>query len=136
MLLNDELLLVPGDGPEPCRWLFIGEAGEELWAFAARAGLTREQVYVDNVYPWYRQGNPKPTPAEIRAAQPRLHDLLIRIQPRVVILLGATAIEALLPGTTLKASHGLPVQRDSTLLVPLYHPSAVLHNPTLRDTMN
>ena len=71
---------VADDGPKSAKWLFVGEApgameakyglpfvgpsGELLWELAAFSNIERADVYVTNVWPWYRPGNPTPTPAE------------------------------------------------------------------------
>lgn len=142
---------VPGDGPIPTAWLFLGEApgamedrfklpfvgpaGDHLWELASRIHITREQVYVDNVYPYYRPGNPTPTPTEIRAQHEHINAIISLVNPSYIVLLGATAISALAPQTTLKSHHGIPIKSDSRILIPMYHPAASLHNPALASTM-
>ena len=143
--------IVSGDGPSPCEWLllgeapgsmegraglpFIGPAGDVLWELAALTDLKREDVYVDNVWQEYRHGNPTPTQAEVRSQAERLSNLLETVNPFIVVLLGATAISAMLPGTALKSAHGIPRKVGNRIFVPMYHPAASLHNPILSATM-
>ena len=152
--------LVSGDGPSPCDWLFLGEApgamedkygipfigpaGDVLWELASHAGLVRTMVHVDNIYPYRPPNNRTPTKQEIASQAERLQNLLATVNPRYVVLLGATAISAMLPGMKLKDIHGIPHRLShppdrhrtgNPYYIPMYHPAASLHNPLLMATM-
>jgi len=89
------LLLVgeaPGAEEEACGRPFVGRSGRLLEAMLAAAGLSSERdLYIANVIKCRPPGNRKPSRAEIEACRPWLER-----QNALVLLVGATALEALL----------------------------------------
>jgi DNA polymerase len=96
----------PGDQEDLKGRPFVGPAGQLLdWALE-KAGIDRTQAYVTNVvkhFKWVPRGkrriHSKPSSMEIRACLPWLEAELEVVQPEVVVLLGATAAQALLGST-------------------------------------
>ncbi len=119
---------------------FVGEAGPLLTRIIQAMGLSRETVYIANLLkcrpdtPGETAGNRKPTPAELAACLPYLHEQIDLIQPRVLVALGGTAVEGLLGktvGITKLRGHwqtyrGIP-------LMPTYHPAYLLKNQSLAE---
>lgn len=119
---------------------FVGEAGPLLTKIIQAMGLSRETVYIANLLkcrpdtPGETAGNRKPTPAELAACLPYLHEQIDLIQPRVLVALGGTAVEGLLGktvGITKLRGHwqtyrGIP-------LMPTYHPAYLLKNQSLAE---
>lgn len=140
---------VPGQGPIPCRFLFVGEGpgrrehakgipfcGESGWEldglYLPLAGLSRSQVYVTNVCKC-RQGDDNPTDAQAAyCARHHIASELREVQPEVIVTLGAVAARVLFPDCDLSLGHGLPrravmnpeIASWSGLHVPMYHPAA------------
>ena len=82
---------------------FVGPAGHLLDRALAEAGLARESLYVTNVvkhFKWVPSGrrrlHQKPTTREVGACLPWLEAELELIRPKILVLLGATAAQALL----------------------------------------
>lgn len=114
---------------------FVGKAGELLTKIIVAMGLSRDSVYIANILkcrpdtPGQKFGNRKPTPEEMQACFPFLHEQIDLIQPKVIVGLGATAIEGLLGRsifiTRLRGNwqvyRGIP-------LMPTYHPAYLLRN--------
>ena len=93
----------PGDQEDLKGRPFVGPAGQLLdWALE-KAGIDRTQAYVTNVvkhFKWVPRGkrriHSKPSSMEIKACLPWLEAELEVVQPEVIVLLGATAAQALL----------------------------------------
>jgi len=94
------LLLVgeaPGAEEEACGQPFVGRSGRLLEAMLAAAGLDSERdLYIANVIKCRPPGNRKPSRAEIEACRPWLERQIGLVRPQLVLLVGATALEALL----------------------------------------
>jgi DNA polymerase len=131
----------PGDREDVAGEPFVGPAGHLLDDALAEAGIDRSAVYVTNVvkhFKWRRAPTGKrrihqtPDRAEVAACRPWLEGEIARVSPRLVVLMGATAAQAIL-GTTFRVTrqHGTVI---STGLGPpalaTIHPSAVLRSRT------
>ena len=97
---NARLLLVgeaPGAQEEVCGQPFVGRSGRLLEAMLAAAGLDSEQdLYIANVIKCRPPGNRKPSRTEIETCRPWLERQIAMVRPQLVLLVGATALEALL----------------------------------------
>jgi len=97
---NARLLLVgeaPGAEEEACGQPFVGRSGRLLEAMLAAAGLDSERdLYIANVIKCRPPGNRKPSRTEIEACRPWLERQIALVRPQLVLLVGATALEALL----------------------------------------
>jgi len=96
----------PGDQEDLKGRPFVGPAGQLLDWSLEKAGIDRTQAYVTNVvkhFKWVPRGkrriHSKPSSMEIRACLPWLEAELEVVQPEVIVLLGATAAQALLGPT-------------------------------------
>ena len=84
---------------------FVGRAGQLLTRIITAMGLSREEVYIGNVLkcrpdlPPGSSGNRKPRPDEMATCLPYLQEQIEIIRPRVLVGLGATALEGLLGRT-------------------------------------
>ena len=97
---NARLLLVgeaPGAEEEACGQPFVGRSGRLLEAMLAAAGLdSKRDLYIANVIKCRPPGNRKPSRTEIEACRPWLERQIALVRPQLVLLVGATALEALL----------------------------------------
>jgi DNA polymerase len=114
---------------------FVGRAGQLLTKIIQAMGLARNTVYIGNILkcrpdtPGQTAGNRKPTPAEMQTCIPFLHEQLDLIRPKVIVALGATAVEGLLgktAGITRLRGHWQTYR--GTPLMPTYHPAYLLRN--------
>ncbi|HSY42589.1 MAG TPA: uracil-DNA glycosylase, partial [Candidatus Acidoferrum sp.] len=119
---------------------FIGRAGELLTKIIQAMGLQRSDVYIANILkcrpdtPGQSSGNRKPTPEEMAVCVPYLHEQIDLIQPRVLVALGATAIEGLLGKTLgiMKLRGNWKTYRG-TPLMPTFHPAYLLRNQAMTE---
>jgi DNA polymerase len=119
---------------------FVGKAGELLTKIITATGLKRGDVYIANILkcrpdmPIGSSGNRKPRPEEMATCIPYLHEQIDLIRPKVLVALGATAVEGLLGktiGITKLRGHwreyrGIP-------LMPTYHPAYLLRNQAVSE---
>ncbi len=130
----------PGMDEDEAGEPFVGKAGQLLTRIIQTMGLSRDSVYIANILkcrpdtPGQSAGNRKPTPEEMRTCIPYLHAQIDLIRPKVLVGLGATAIEGLLgksEGITRLRGHWRSY-RD-TPLMPTYHPAYLLRNQALSE---
>ncbi|CAB1129284.1 Type-4 uracil-DNA glycosylase [Candidatus Hydrogenisulfobacillus filiaventi] len=134
------LLLIgeaPGEEEDRQGRPFVGRAGQLLDRILEAAGFSRTRnVYITNVVKCRPPGNRVPTPAEQAACRPNLLAELRRLHPRIVVLLGRTALGAMLKtrqGITQARGHW--VEHNGVWLLPTYHPAALLRNPALKTVV-
>ena len=125
----------PGDQEDLKGRPFVGPAGQLLdWALD-KAGIDRTQAYVTNVvkhFKWVPRGkrriHSKPSSMEIKACLPWLEAELEVVQPEVIVLLGATAAQALLgPSFRVTRERGNFVRSNlAPHVMATVHPSSLL----------
>ncbi|HJT79595.1 MAG TPA: uracil-DNA glycosylase [Chthoniobacterales bacterium] len=114
---------------------FVGRAGQLLTRIIQTMGFSRHEVYIANVLkcrpdmPKGAPGNRAPTPVEMQTCLPYLRRQIEIIQPRVLVALGAVAVEGLL-GTrgTMRELRGRWHSFNDTPLMITYHPAYLLRN--------
>jgi uracil-DNA glycosylase family protein len=134
-----ELMLVgeqPGDREDVAGRPFVGPAGRVLDDALDAAGIDRNDVYVTNAvkhFKWRARGkrriHDKPNRAEVAACRPWLDGELAAVQPRVLVLLGATAAQALLDTDfRVTRERGRPVEGTGLAerVVATVHPSSIV----------
>jgi uracil-DNA glycosylase len=112
---------------------FVGRAGQLLTKIIGAMGFTRDDVYIANVLkcrpdmPRGSSGNRPPTPEEMQTCLPYLAEQIQIIQPKVLVALGATAVEGLLGSRgTMREMRGRWHTHEETPLMITYHPSYLL----------
>jgi uracil-DNA glycosylase family 4 len=142
---------VPGEGPPNAGIMFIGEgpgfheneqgrpfvgaAGRFLEELLASIGLTRDQVFICNVIKCRPPGNRDPQPEEIEACAGFLERQIQAINPKVIVTLGRFSMARYFPEARISAVHGRARTVNGRLVVPMYHPAAALHQPSLRRSV-
>ncbi|MGO9587055.1 MAG: uracil-DNA glycosylase [Limisphaerales bacterium] len=119
---------------------FVGKAGQLLTKIIQATGLKRADVYMANILkcrpdtPGQSAGNRKPTSDEMTTCIQYLHEQIDLIRPRVIVALGATAVEGLL-GKTLGITklRGTWKTYRGTPLMPTYHPAYLLRNQAMSE---
>ncbi len=129
---------VPGDYEDLAGKPFVGPAGRLLDEALAAAGIPRGEVYVTNAvkhFKFTRRGkkrlHDKPTRYEIEACKPWLESELEVVAPEIVVVLGATAAQALL-GSAFRVTKSRGQALHTGLAKWTFatvHPAAVLRAP-------
>jgi len=101
----------------------------------ADAGFQREEVFIANVVKCRPPGNRDPLPDELAACSRFLDWQIETINPCVIVTLGRISMGKFLPNARISENHGKPVWVHERLIVPMYHPAAALHQPTLKPVV-
>jgi DNA polymerase len=114
---------------------FVGRAGQLLTRIIETMGFTRDEIYIANVLkcrpnmPASEPGNRRPTPAEMATCLPFLTEQIEIIGPKVLVALGATAVEGLLKiREPMGKLRGRWHSYRETPLMITFHPSFLLRN--------
>ena len=150
-LAPNRKLSVPGEGAPDSEVMFIGEgpgffeneqgrpfvgqAGKLLDELLAKVGLVRAQVFITNVVKCRPPGNRDPLPEELTACNHYLERQIAAIDPRVIVTLGRFSMAKFLPNVKISDVHGQSCWVKGRLIVPMYHPAAALHQPTLKPAL-
>jgi DNA polymerase len=110
---------------------FVGRSGQLLDKLAKEEmGLERDAFYVANVLRCRPPGNRDPEPDEIASCRPYLERQIELADPKVIVTLGNFSSKLLLgtkDGITRLRGRSYPYPRHpSTVLIPTFHPAAVL----------
>jgi DNA polymerase len=129
---------VPGDREDLEGKPFVGPSGKLLDEALAQGGIPRDEVYVTNVVKHFkytqrgkRRLHDKPNRYEIAACKPWLAAELELIEPAIVVVMGATAAQALL-GSSFRVtkSRGQVLETDlARWTFATVHPASVLRAP-------
>ncbi|MCX8021985.1 MAG: uracil-DNA glycosylase [Syntrophorhabdaceae bacterium] len=110
---------------------FVGRAGKLLDRLIERAGLKREDVYICNVLKCRPPNNRDPEPREVEACKGYLFSLLDLIKPKMICTLGRHAYNTLLGvEESITRVRGNMSSYRGIPLLPTYHPSFLLRNPS------
>jgi DNA polymerase len=140
---NAELMFIgeaPGAEEDQQGEPFVGKAGQLLTRIIQTMGLTRNSVFIANILkcrpdtPGQSAGNRKPRPEEMQTCIPYLHEQIDLVRPKVIVALGATALEGLLgKATGIMRLRGHWQSYRGTPLMPTYHPAYLLRNQALSE---
>jgi len=133
-------LLIIGEAPGPEENIkgkpFVGRAGQMLDKILQSANFDPEtDVYITNSVfrmPPGEDGKPfrKPTDAEIEYYRPYVFEIIRLVNPLVVLLTGNVASQSVLQKTGITSLRGKWTQLDGRWIMPIFHPSYLLRNPT------
>ncbi len=114
---------------------FVGPAGKFLDELLAEAGYKRGEVFIANVVKCRPPGNRDPLPEELTACARYLDRQIETINPFVIVTLGRISMGKFLPNARISEIHGQPAWVHERLIVPMYHPAAALHQPSLKPVV-
>ena len=128
-------IMIVGEGPgqkeDELGKPFVGEAGQLLNKMLAAINLKRGNVYITNVVNYRPPNNRKPEPAEIIRYSEFLREHISIIEPKILILMGSTAMEALF-GSKIKISKErgawkeIIINNKTYLTIITFHPAYLL----------
>lgn len=109
---------------------FVGRAGQLLTKLLKVVGIERKDVYICNILKCRPPNNRKPLPSEIEMCKPYLIKQIELVQPKVIVALGATAVEGLLNiKKKMGELRGSILSFNQIPVIVTYHPAALLRNP-------
>ena len=131
-------IMIIGEGPgqkeDEMGKPFVGDAGVLLNKMLKAINIERPKVYITNVVNYRPPNNRKPEPSEINRYAVFLREHINVIDPKILILMGSTAMEALF-GQTLRISKErgkwkeLIVNNKTYKTILTFHPAYLLRQP-------
>ncbi|NPA30020.1 MAG: uracil-DNA glycosylase [Epsilonproteobacteria bacterium] len=131
-------LMFVGEGPGASEDLsgrpFVGRAGELLTRMIENVlEIPRSEIYIANIVKCRPPNNRVPTPEEAHTCLPYLQKQIALIRPRIIVALGATAYHYLTGDKKgITKVRGRLIEMDGYKLLPTYHPSYLLRNPSAK----
>jgi DNA polymerase len=118
----------PGRNEDEQGLPFIGQAGKVLDKALAANGLSREDCFIANVAKCRPPNNRVPSPEEVKECMPYLTLQIKILEPKCIVLLGATALKYFIKEEkpSISALRGKKIVIEGRIFVPTYHPAACL----------
>mgnify|MGYP004463543293 FL=1 len=129
---NADIMFI-GEGPgadEDIQGLpFVGKAGKLMNMAFEGLGIKREEVYIANIVKCRPPQNRVPEPDEAESCLNYLRNQVILVKPRVIVLLGSTALKNILgKELSITASRGKWIEKKGIYYMPTWHPAALLRD--------
>ena len=132
---NTKIFII-GEGPghnEDIEGLaFVGRAGKLLDTAFQSVGIdTNRDCYISNIVKCRPPNNRKPQKEEIESCSTWLDQQINLINPKIIVLAGSTAVESYLNiKEPISKIRGKWIERDGRKVMPIFHPSYLLRNPS------
>jgi uracil-DNA glycosylase len=129
-------ILIIGEGPgqnEDEQGLpFVGRSGQLLEKILESVHFNSEKdVYICNIVKCRPPGNRTPTPDESEACKPYLLEQIRIVNPKIILLTGATAVRGLTGDKRgITKIRGQWIEWQGYLCMPIFHPAYLLRNPS------
>jgi len=135
--INSKIMIIgegPGANEDAEGKPFVGRAGKLLDKMLAAIQLDRTKVYISNVVNYRPPGNRKPTNAEIERYLPYLKSHIEIINPKILFLLGSTALSTLIGNdVVISKARGKWIQKEIGTVKPWiiasFHPAFLMRQP-------
>jgi DNA polymerase len=127
---------------------FVGAAGKELDKLLRSINLTLDDAYIANILKYRPPENRDPTVDEIYRHTPYLMEQIKIIRPKIICTLGNYSTKFVLAHFNIPNMksiggitglhgkvHHLTIDGMDFMVIPLYHPAAMLYNPNLRTIL-
>ena len=135
---SQSLIMIIGEGPgqkeDELGKPFVGDAGSLLNKMLKAINIGREKVYITNVVNYRPPNNRKPEISEINRYSKYLKEHISIIDPKILILMGSTAMEALI-GSNKKISRErgewkeVIIKQKTYKTIITFHPAYLLRQP-------
>ena len=131
MLLGE----APGSNEDQEGLPFVGKAGTLLDKMLASINLDRKNVYISNIINYRPPDNKRPTDEEINRYLPFVKKHIEIIAPKILILLGSTAMNALISNdAVISKVRGHWIEKEfgecKTSVIVTFHPAFLMRQPT------
>ena len=132
---NQSKIMIIGEGPgqkeDEQGKPFVGDAGILLNKMLDAIQIKRNNIYITNVVNYRPPNNRKPEPSEINRYSNYLRQHIAIIDPKILILMGSTAMESLFGSKIMIVGEG-PGQKEDELGKPFVGDAGMLLNKMLK----
>ena len=126
----------PGEREDATGIPFVGAAGQLLDRYLFAVGIPRDDVYIANIRKCRPPRNRDPLPEEEDACIEHLRAQVRIIRPKLLVCLGRISAQRLIkPDFRITREHGVWFSRGAFEMCAVYHPSALLRDPSKREDM-
>ena len=135
--INSKIMII-GEGPGANEDIegkpFVGRAGKLLDKMLSAIKLDRTKVYISNVVNYRPPANRKPTEIEIERYLPYLKSHIEIINPKILVLLGSTALNTLIGSeVVISKARGQWIQKEigssKPWIIASFHPAFLMRQP-------
>ena len=134
---NSKIMIIgegPGANEDKEGFPFVGRAGQLLDKMLHAIKLSRENVYITNVVNYRPPENRKPTDKEVQRYLPFLKKHIEIIKPKIILLLGSTAMNAILPKADVISKmrgkwYEIEINEFKIYSIVSFHPAYLLRQP-------
>ncbi|NET45162.1 uracil-DNA glycosylase family protein [Okeania sp. SIO2B3] len=122
----------PGQNEDEQGLPFVGRSGQLLDKILESVELSSDRhVYISNAIRCRPPENRTPTTQEIEACKPYLLEQIRLVDPKIILLTGATAVKALTGEKRgITKIRGQWLEWEGRLCMPIFHPAYLLRNPS------
>ncbi|MHA1137755.1 MAG: uracil-DNA glycosylase [Candidatus Thorarchaeota archaeon] len=144
-------IAVPGEGSPTAKLFFVGEApgakedetgrpfvgrsGKLLTTMIEEIGFSREDVFISSILKCRPPNNRTPTRSEREICRPYIEKQMELINPRVIVLLGGTAISSMVGPWKVTETHGTFFEAQERTYFMTFHPAAALRSTGVKELM-
>ena len=124
----------PGQNEDEQGLPFVGRSGKLLDQYLEAVDLYRDKnIFITNIVKCRPPQNRDPLPEEWDACLPWLREQFRIIRPRIIVCLGRiAAMQIIKPDFKITREHGVWFERGGVRMMAMYHPSALLRDPSRR----
>ena len=124
----------PGSNEDQEGLPFVGRAGALLDKMLSAINLDRKKVYISNIINYRPPGNRRPTDEEIKRYLPFITKHIEIINPKILVLLGSTAMSALIGNeVVISKMRGKWIEKKfgscKTSVIITFHPAFLMRQP-------
>ena len=113
---------------------FVGPAGQLFDKILKECNLTRDEIYITNIIKCHPPGNRDPQELEKERCFRYLQYETYLLKPKIIVCLGRVAAQRIIsPGFRITKEHGTWTYRKGCAMTAVYHPSALLRDPSKFD---
>lgn len=129
----------PGERDEMLNRPFLGECGKYLEEIFHSMELNFRQCYLTNSIFWVTPKGRPPTTEEITLCNPFLLRQINLVQPKIILLLGVSALKSISPNSSILEIRGqiksIEILGNSYQFLTTFHPNYLLKSPSYRSLM-
>lgn len=136
---NARLMFVgeaPGEQEDKQGIPFVGAAGKLLDKYLDAVEILRDEVYIANILKCRPPHNRDPLPEEGDACIGFLREQVKLIRPEIIVCLGRiSAMRLIKPDFKITREHGIIIKKGAFAMTAVYHPAALLRDPSKKEDM-